>query len=154
MLYLNDVAWNIVQKQRDKHKEFAFVWRRERIKNLKLDPAMEYRRIETMNNTARQNARRAVGLQSVRIHDLRHTFGQRLRQAGVPKEDRTSLLGHAVEDMPEHYATATVEQPIKAANPCGRNARPNDPAAGGKRLGRKGHAESHARKMGLRPCET
>lgn len=43
-------------------------------------------------------------------------FGQRLRQAAVVKEDRALLLGHAVEDMPEHYATSTIERLVKAAN--------------------------------------
>lgn len=57
-----------------------------------------------------------MGLQQVRLHDLRHTFGQRLRDAGVSKEDRALLLGHAVEDMPEHYATATVARLVHLAN--------------------------------------
>jgi integrase len=31
-----------------------------------------------------------------RIHDIRHTFGQRLRDAGVSDKDRALLLDHAV----------------------------------------------------------
>jgi integrase len=50
------------------------------------------------------------------VHDLRHTFGQRLRHAGVPEEDRSLLLGHAVEGMAQHYATATLERLLQAAN--------------------------------------
>jgi integrase len=30
------------------------------------------------------------------MHDLGHTFGQRLRDAGVSAEDRALLLGHAI----------------------------------------------------------
>ncbi|MBC8087836.1 MAG: hypothetical protein H7Z40_11270 [Phycisphaerae bacterium] len=48
-----------------------------------------------MNNNGWQRARRRAGLRSVRIHDLRHTFGCRLRAAGVSAEDREALLGHA-----------------------------------------------------------
>jgi len=52
----------------------------------------------------------------VRVHDLRHTFGQRLRDAGVAEEDRALLLGHAIQGMPQHYATATIARLVEAAN--------------------------------------
>jgi integrase len=116
VLVLNDAAWSIVKACRGQHRQFVFVYRRERTKNLDLAPAMEYRRIETMNNTAWQRARELVGLSKVRVHDLRHTFGQRLRDAGVSEEDRALLLGHAIEGMPQHYATATVARLVEAAN--------------------------------------
>lgn len=116
VLILNDVAWRIVQEQRGRHAEFVFVYRRERVVNLDEAPAMKYRRVGTMNNTAFQRAREAAGLQSVRVHDLRHTFGQRLREAGVQEEDRALLLGHAVAGMPQHYATATVARLVELAN--------------------------------------
>ena len=47
---------------------------------------------------------------------MRHTFGQRLRDAGVREEDRALLLGHAIDGMPQHYATATVARLVEAAN--------------------------------------
>ena len=50
------------------------------------------------------------------MHDLRHTFGQRLREAGVQAEDRALLLGHALEGMPQHYATATIARLVTLAN--------------------------------------
>lgn len=64
---------------------------------------------------ALQAARAEAGLQ-VRVHDFRHTFGQRLRDAGVPEEDRALLLGHAVEGMAQHYATATIARLVEQAN--------------------------------------
>jgi len=94
----------------------VFVWRRERVKNFDEEPAMQYSRVHTMNNTAFQNARRAAKLERVRVHDLRHTFGQRLRDAGVSEEDRALLLGHAITGMPQHYATATIARLVEAAN--------------------------------------
>ena len=48
------------------------------------------------------------------MHDLRHTFGQRLREAGVTEEDRALLLGHAITGMPQHYATATIARLVEA----------------------------------------
>ena len=50
------------------------------------------------------------------MHDLRHTYGLRLRDAGVTEEDRALLMGHAVAGMPQHYATATIERLVEAAN--------------------------------------
>jgi len=116
VLILNDAAWNIVEASRGMHEEYVFVYRRERVKHLDREPAMEYHRIGTINNTGWQAARKAVGLEKVRVHDLRHTFGQRLRDAGVSEEDRALLLGHAIEGMPQHYATATVARLVEAAN--------------------------------------
>lgn len=116
VLILNDVAWGIVEAQRGKHHEFVFVYRRERVKKFTVEPVMPYRRVDTMNNTAFQAAREAAGLPTVRVHDLRHTFGQRLRDAGVNAEDRSLLLGHAVEGMAQHYASATVPRLLEAAN--------------------------------------
>ena len=113
---LNDVAWSVVEQCRGMHEDYVFVYRRERVKNIDKEPVMQYDRIETMNNTGFQAARKAAGLSAVRIHDLRHTFGQRLREAGVPAEDRALLLGHAVEGMPQHYATATIARLVELAN--------------------------------------
>lgn len=116
VLILNDVAWKIVEACRGRHREFVFVWRRERVKNFDQAPAMAYQPVATMNNTAFQLARKTVGLERMRIHDLRHTFGQRLRDAGVAAEDRALLMGHAIEGMPQHYATATISRLVDVAN--------------------------------------
>jgi integrase len=109
VLILNDVAWAIVKKKRGEHPDYVFTYT-PRGKDKKP------RRVESQNNTAFQKARRDVGLPHVRVHDLRHTFGQRLRDAGVPEEDRSLLLGHAVQGMAQHYAAATLERLLEAAN--------------------------------------
>jgi len=57
-----------------------------------------------------------VGLQTVRIHDLRHTFACRLRAVGVSMEDREVLLGHANHSMAGHYASADVGRLLTQAN--------------------------------------
>lgn len=116
VLILNDVAWKIVESCRGADEKFVFVWRRERVKNVDVEPVMPYRPVHTMNNTAFQTARRKAGLDRLRVHDLRHTFGQRLRDAGVSEEDRALLLGHALTGMPQHYATATIARLVEAAN--------------------------------------
>jgi integrase len=116
VLILNDAAWRIVEECRGRHVEFVFVYRRERLVHIDKAPVMQYRRVDTMNNSAFQAARDEAGLSMMRVHDLRHTYGQRLRDAGVAEEDRALLLGHAIEGMPQHYATATVARLVEAAN--------------------------------------
>jgi integrase len=51
----------------------------------------------------------------VRVHDLRHTFGHRLRAAGVSFEDRQDLLGHTSERMTTHYSAPDISRLIEAA---------------------------------------
>lgn len=86
VVILNDVAWSIIERQRGLHPIWVFPYRG--------------KPVSTMNNT----------------HDLRHTFGCRLRAAGVPVEDREGLLGHANHSMAGHYASADVGRLLKQAN--------------------------------------
>ena len=102
VVILNDAAWSIVESQRKKHPIWVFPYRG--------------KPLGTMNNTAWQSARRSVGLTCVRIHDLRHTYGSRLRAAGVAEEDRAALLGHAWRSMPEFYASPDIGRLISLSN--------------------------------------
>jgi integrase len=102
VVILNDVAWSIIEAQRGVHPIWVFPFRG--------------RRINTMNNSGWQDARRDAGLPLVRIHDLRHSFACRLRAAGVSAEDREALLGHANHSMAGHYASADVGHLLKQAN--------------------------------------
>jgi integrase len=82
-----------------------------------------------MNNTAWKSAREraaeawaqrygetaSVGYQHVRVHDLKHTFGRRLRAAGVSFEDRQDLLGHRSGRITTHYSQAELTNLIEAA---------------------------------------
>ena len=80
--------------------------------------------ITKMNNTAWQNARKRSGISMVRVHDLKHTFGRRLRAAGVSYEDRQDLLGHRSGRITTHYSGAELRSLIDAANSvCGENSR-------------------------------
>jgi hypothetical protein len=50
------------------------------------------------------------------VHDLKHTFGTRLRMAGINFEDRQDLLGHKSKRITTHYSTAEVGNLVKAVN--------------------------------------
>ena len=102
VVILNDAAWSIVEGQRGQHPIWVFPHKGERV--------------NTMNNTAWQRARRETDLRAVRVHDLRHSFACRLRAAGVSAEDREVLLGHANHSMAGHYASADVGRLLKEAN--------------------------------------
>ncbi|WP_083761361.1 site-specific integrase [Nitrosococcus halophilus] len=50
----------------------------------------------------------------VRVHDLKHTFGRRLRAAGAPLETRKMLLGHRNKDITTHYSAPELAELIDA----------------------------------------
>jgi integrase len=108
LVVCNSVAQSIVEAVRGQHEEFVFVYRRERVKNLGRAPVMKYRPIEKMNNTGWQNARTAAGLGDLHVHDLRHTVGMRLREAGVPEGTISDILWHSKQSMTQHCSVAQI----------------------------------------------
>ena len=97
---LNAVARSVVDERRGHAGEFVF--------------GRDGRRLQRMNNRAWQEARADAGLPDVRVHDLRHTFGNRLRYAGVGYEDRQDLLGHHAGRITTHYSRAEIQRLIEA----------------------------------------
>ncbi len=61
-------------------------------------------------------ARKAAGLEAVRVHDLKHTYGRRLRAAGVSFEDRQDLLGHRSGRITTYYSSAELQNLYEATN--------------------------------------
>lgn len=104
----NSVAQSVVESVRGQHPEFVFVYRRERVKNTDQAPVMAYRPIAAMNNTAWCNGRKAAGLGDLHVHDLRHTVGMRLREAGVSEATISDILWHSTRSMTQHYSVAQV----------------------------------------------
>jgi integrase len=102
VVILNDAAWSIIEEQRGKDPIWVFPHRG--------------KPVGTRNNTAWQNARKKAELSQVRVHDLKHTFGRRLRTAGVPLETRKVLLGHKSGDITSHYSAPELAELIRAAN--------------------------------------
>lgn len=106
VVVLNDIARRVIEGQRGLHPEYVFVSSKGRPR----------KPIRFMNNTAWQNARKEAELPQVRVHDLKHTFGRRLRTAGVPLETRKVLLGHKTGDITSHYSAPELAELIRAAN--------------------------------------
>jgi integrase len=66
-------------------------------------------------NGAFERIRRRAGLPKIKIHDLRHTHGVMLREAGVPLDDIRDILGHKSIETTEIYAQITPKV-MKSAN--------------------------------------
>jgi integrase len=121
VLVLNDVAQSVIDKVRGQHRTYVFTY---------LDRNGERHRVTRVNNQGwRAGRRRAAakyketferecpaGFLKIRVHDMRHTFGRRLRAAGVSFEDRQDLLGHKSARMTTHYSAAEIGNLVAAAN--------------------------------------
>lgn len=108
LIVLNRIALSVVNTQRGKHPTHVFVYKD--------------KSVTRMLNHAWLRARAKIGLPQVRVHDLKHTFGRRLRAAGVSFEDRQDLLGHRAGRITTHYSAAELSKLIEAANRvCDRN---------------------------------
>lgn len=123
---LNATALKIIEEQRGKHVKYVFPYRGDAI--------------DGVDNTAWQSARaRAAlkyeqvlgvpcpeGFRTLHVHDLRHTFGRRLRAAGVSVEARAELLGHRAGrgpgEMTTHYSSAEIGELWQAVKKIEVNA--------------------------------
>jgi integrase len=118
LVVLNRVAKSVIDQQRGLHPEYVFPYGK---------PAGPMHR---MNDSAWRKARKRAaakweevhgspahpGFTSFRVHDLKHTFGRRLRAADVTKEDRQVLLGHTNGSVTSDYSAAELGHLIEVAN--------------------------------------
>lgn len=74
------------------------------------------KRVRKMNTAAWRKGRLRAGLPQVRVHDLKHTFGRRLRASGVSFEDRQDWLGHRSGRITTHYSAAEFGNLLSAAS--------------------------------------
>ncbi len=110
LVVLNRFASAVVANVRGQHPDYVFTFRGKPI-----DP---------MGNSPSNSGLVRAGLPHVRSHDLKHTFGRRLRAAGVSFEDRQDLLGHRSGRLTMHYSGAELSNLIDAANKvCGDDPR-------------------------------
>ncbi len=97
----NEAAKAVIARQRGKHSEFVFTYKG--------------KPITRMLNNGWKEARTLANL-PVRVHDLKHTFGRKLRAMGVSFEDRQDLLGHKSGRITTHYSTAELLNLWEASN--------------------------------------
>jgi integrase len=116
LIVLNTVAQAVVDAYRGQHPEFVF--------------HRQGKQLMSMNNNGWQRARKRAadayqekfdrpapdGFRRIRVHDLKHTFGRRLRAAGVGFETRQALLGHHNGSVTTHYSAAEMAELLEAVN--------------------------------------
>ncbi len=93
VIMCNAVAQSVIEEQRGQHCTHVFTYRGHHIRG-------------GMNNTGWQNGRELAGLGDLHVHDLRHTVGMRLREAGVAEETIADILWHRRKSMTAHYSMA------------------------------------------------
>lgn len=102
LVVLNRIAASVVDTQRGRHPTHVFSYKG--------------KSLARMLSSGWRCARKAAGLPMVRVHDLKHTFGRRLRAAGISFEDRQDLLGHRSGRITTHYSAAELSKLLEAAN--------------------------------------
>ncbi|HZF80320.1 MAG TPA: tyrosine-type recombinase/integrase [Rubrivivax sp.] len=102
----NQVAQSVVESVRGEHEEVVFS--DQRLKNDGSPGKGKRHAVETMNNTAWKRARKEAGLGDLHVHDLRHTTGMRMREAGGPESTRADILWHTTRTMTHHYSMAQI----------------------------------------------
>jgi len=116
VVIMNDVARSVIEGQRGIDQTFVFPHKGHALRRMN----------ETAWRSARERAARKwkeeygtepnKGFANVRVHDLKHTFGRRLKAAGVSLEDRQALLGHKSSSVTSHYSGNELASLIKEAN--------------------------------------
>ena len=124
LVVLNKVARSVVDAQRGNHPTRVFTFRGQSLAGM-YNSAWKRRRVDAAEAYARKTGESvAWGFVNLRVHDLKHTFGRRLRAAGVQLETRKVLLGHRNGDITSHYSAPEIEELLDAANKvCGENSR-------------------------------
>ena len=109
LVVLNLVAKSVIEVQRRNRKNdcpYVFPFRD--------------RRIGAINNTGWQNAWSKASLSNSKEvskgpHNLKHTYGRRLRAARVSLETRKTLLHHKDGDITTHYSPPEIAELLTAS---------------------------------------
>jgi integrase len=122
LVFCNDIASRIVNKRRLNGSEWVFArpdggqraarlsssgWRNGRLRAMSL--------FEQRYGGSRQSK-----LDCLKVHDLRHTFAERLREQGINMDTCGDLLGHAGRGVTAHYCRAKSTELINAVKTLDR----------------------------------
>lgn len=118
VVILNEIAQRVIDARRGTHKTNVFTYRGKPVTRLHSSAwkrAWKKAKLPTQSGILKG------------VHNLRHTFGRRLRSAGVPLETRKALLGHAHGDITTHYSAAELNELLKAANKIVKRGKSQSP---------------------------
>ena len=108
---LNCIARSVIESCRGEHPEFVFTrdW-----KPVAGDQQFRMEGGAPPSSEALRgqfNRPSPAGFRSIRVHDLKHTYGHRLRAAEVGFENRKLLLGHKSNQVTTHCPGTRAERP-------------------------------------------
>jgi integrase len=112
---LNRIARSVIESCRRKHPERVFTRNGRPITKI-YNSGWKGARRRASERYAKELGRPCPkGFQSLRVHDLKHTFGHRLRAAGIGFEDRKVLVGHKSDHVTTHYSAPEIGTLVAAA---------------------------------------
>jgi integrase len=112
---LNRIARSAIASCRGLHPEFVFTRRGRPVTRI-YNSGWKAARLRAAARYEQEIGRSCpAGFRRIRVHDLKHTFGHRLRVAGVNFEDRKLLLGHKARHVTTHYSAPEIGALIEAA---------------------------------------
>lgn len=93
LVVMNEVAKSVIASQRDEHSTSVFTYRNRPLQRM-YNSAWKSARVKAAVAYAEdRNEPVTWGFANLRVHDLKHTFGRRLRAVGVPVERYCSGTG-------------------------------------------------------------
>ncbi len=114
-LVCNAMARSVIDGQRDNACEYVF-------------PGPSGRHLGVLNNSGWRTAWEMAKLPMTGvkrgIHNLRHTFGERMDAAGVPWQEKKALLGHEIGDVTAIYSQPGLARLLEWAEKITRDSTP------------------------------
>ncbi|MCX5592477.1 tyrosine-type recombinase/integrase [Alcaligenes endophyticus] len=110
LVVLNSIARTIISNQRGQHPIWVFPYDEGPMARMNASGWRAARRRAAIKWERQYKKPAAAGFSTVRVHDLKHTFGRRLRAAGSHLEDRQVLLGHTNGSITTHYSAADLSK--------------------------------------------
>lgn len=112
---LNKIARSVVHSARGQHAEFVFTHKGRPVTHIYNSGWKAARRRAALRYEHELGRPCPRGFRCIRVHDLKHSLGFRLRVAGVSFEDRKLLLGHKAQHITTHYSAPEIGALIQAA---------------------------------------
>ena len=106
-----DVTYTLEEHEQDRARRGHPKLKSYQLKDRQLLQTIRYK---AMRRFIDQHWSELSAFSRVRVHDLKHTFGRRLRAAGVALETRKVLLGHRSNDITTHYSAVELTELIQA----------------------------------------
>ena len=116
LVILNETAKKIIDEQRGNSSPYVFLFKGQKLCRINSPAFVRARKKAATKISEEEGTRVNNNFYNVRVHDLKHTWGHRLKIAGISFEDRQFLLGHKTKSVTSHYSAPELTQLIECAN--------------------------------------